>query len=252
MASVAKLRVLTSLAVSPRYFFLAWSYSAVYLFSPQRTSSLWPASAGKHLNAELSIVCRLLLGLGKVTSVPQGLHRLLPLSHCPLGPTEGGAVSVCSDVAYEGWLGITEEFPADFLHSLVLSAYGVLIVDGVGGLCCWLEEVPIPRPVQRCPSCQFSLVSQDGFHVKLGLLAPEVAICAFKALGPADPHLFSDEVKLQECWLADRAVDEEDEEEEEEQEDQPNAESDLCETEDEMMLTPKFWKARFNKMLVQI
>ncbi|XP_078328790.1 uncharacterized protein LOC144623829 isoform X2 [Crassostrea virginica] len=37
-----------------------------------------------------------------------------------------GAVSVCSDVANEGGLGITEEFLADFLHSLVLSAFGML------------------------------------------------------------------------------------------------------------------------------
>ena len=43
-------------------------------------------STGKHLNAELGIVCRLLLGLGPVTSAPQGLHRLLPLSQCLLAP----------------------------------------------------------------------------------------------------------------------------------------------------------------------
>ena len=62
-----------------------------------------------------------------MTSVPKGLHRLLSLSHCLLAPTECGAVTVCSDVANEGGLGITEEFPADFLNSLVLSAYGMLV-----------------------------------------------------------------------------------------------------------------------------
>ena len=39
-----------------------------------------------------------------------------------------------------------------------------------------------------------------GFLVQLGFLAPEVAVCGFKALGPADPHLLlSGEVKLQAC-----------------------------------------------------
>ena len=84
-------------------------------------------SAGKHLNAELGIVCRILLGLSQVSSVPQGLHCLLPHGHCPLAPKDCGVVSVCSDVANKGGLGITVEFPADSLHSLVLSAYGILV-----------------------------------------------------------------------------------------------------------------------------
>ena len=79
------------------------------------------------------------------------------------------------------------------------------LVDGAGQSTAWKiswSPVPIKGCLVRLSRFGglFSLVSQDGFHVKLGLLAQEVAICAFKALGPADPDLFSDEVKLQECW----------------------------------------------------
>ena len=80
-----------------------------------------------------------------------------------------------------------------------------LLADDDGQFSAWKiswSPVPIKGCLVRLSRFGglFSLVSQDGFHPKLGLLVPEVAICAFKALGPADPHLFSDEVKLQECW----------------------------------------------------
>ena len=63
---------------------------------------------------------------GQVSSVPQGLHHVSLLSHGLLGTTECGAVTVCGDVADDYGLQIAEEFSADFLHSLVLSAYWIL------------------------------------------------------------------------------------------------------------------------------
>ena len=89
--------------------------------------SVCSCPSGKHLATEFGIVHRLLLGLGQVTGVPQGLHRLSLLSHGPLGTTECSAVTICGEVTYQGGLRITEEFSADFLHSLVLSANGVLV-----------------------------------------------------------------------------------------------------------------------------
>ena len=59
--------------------------------------------------------------------------------------------------------------------------------DGAGQLSAWKMSWS-PVPIKGCLvrlsrfGGLFSLVSQDSFHVKLGLLAPEVAICAFKTL----------------------------------------------------------------------
>ena len=71
----------------------------------------------------------------------------------------------------------------------------------------FLEPFAHDRVVCGCPEGKvgfcglFPLYPFLGFFVQLSFLAPEVAVCAFKALGPAaDPHLLlSDEVKLQAC-----------------------------------------------------
>ena len=62
----------------------------------------------------------------QVSSVPQGLHHVSLLSHGLLDTTKCDAVTVCGDVADDYGLRIAEEFSADFLHSLVLSAYWIL------------------------------------------------------------------------------------------------------------------------------
>ena len=74
----------------------------------------------------------------------------------------------------------------------------------VHGKC--LEPCVHDRVVCGCPEGKvgfgglFPLIPFVGFLVQLSFLAPEVAVCAFKALGPADPHLLlSDVVKLQAC-----------------------------------------------------
>ena len=76
------------------------------------------------MDAKLGIVRRLLLVLGKVSSVPQGLHHVSLLSHDLLSITDCSAVTVCDDVADDGGLWIAEETSVDFLHSSgVLHSY---------------------------------------------------------------------------------------------------------------------------------
>ena len=79
------------------------------------------------MGAKLGIVRRLLLGLGQVWSVPQGLHHVSLLSHGLLSITDCIAVTVCGDVADDGGLWIAEEISVDFLDSVGLSAYGILV-----------------------------------------------------------------------------------------------------------------------------
>ena len=96
----------------------------VYRQLPLSGLSVCSGSSRKHQGAKLGIVCRLLLGLGQVSSLPQDLQHVSLLSHGLLGTS---AVAVCGDVADDGGLRIAEEFSADFLHSLVLSAYWTLV-----------------------------------------------------------------------------------------------------------------------------
>ena len=80
----------------------------VYRELPLCGLSVYNISSRKHLGAKLGIVCRLLLGLGQVSCVPQGLiHHVSPLRHDLFGINECSAFTVCVDMADDGVGGST-------------------------------------------------------------------------------------------------------------------------------------------------
>ena len=81
------------------------------------------------------------------------------------------------------------------------------LTDGAGQFSAWkMSWSPVPM-IGLSVAVQRARLGLAVFFPRFALLAssysflaPEVAVCAFKALGPADPHLlFSGEVKLLAC-----------------------------------------------------